>query len=87
MFKIWLSACGNPDHGENPNSNIVDGIAVKSHWASADTIDELVKLARTFIETNNLGSGNWNGGEIINTMTNVEVGWMSYNGRVWGERR
>ena len=33
MYSVTLSACGNPDHKENPYSNIVNGIAVEKDIA------------------------------------------------------
>lgn len=86
MYEILLSACGNPDKGEDPNSNIVNGVKVRCYWAMGETIDDVVKEARRYIERFNLGAGNWNGGKIILDDYSV-VGYMSYNGRVWSERR
>lgn len=85
MYEILLSACGNPDHGENPFDNIVNGIKIPCYWAMGETIDDVVREARMYIEKYNLGSGNWNGGRI--DIDDVTVGYMSYNGRVWSERR
>lgn len=87
MFIINLNACGNPDHGENPSDNIVNGSMVPHMIGEADTIDEIINIARKFIEDFDLGASNWCGGEIYNKDTNSMVGWMSYNGRIWSEKR
>ena len=54
MFSVTLSACGNPDHKENPYSNIVNGIAIEKYIAVADSIEECQRLVREYIEDNSL---------------------------------
>ena len=39
------------------------------------------KVVRNYIERNNLGGGNWTGGELM--YDGVPVGRISYNGRAW----
>lgn len=80
MFKVKLASCGNPDHGENP-SRPMPGCE-KSGWHSAATIEELQTAVRDFITRNDLGSGNWAGGEVREDSGRV-VGKISYNGRYW----
>ena len=81
MYSVTLSACGNPDHKENPYSNIVNGIAVEKDIAVADSIEECQRLVRNYIEDNCLGAGNWTGGRVFEN--GVRVGYISYNGRYW----
>lgn len=83
MYKVTLSACGNIDHGENPYSNIVNGIEIKPMLGKAKTIEECCAIVRGYIEENNLGSGNWTGGVVFQNGT--RVGYISYNGRYWGK--
>ena len=81
MYSVTLSACGNPDHKENPYSNVVNGIAVEKDIAVADSIEECQRLVRNYIEDNCLGAGNWTGGRVFEN--GVRVGYISYNGRYW----
>ena len=81
MYSVTLSACGNPDHKENPYNNVVNGIAVEKDIAVADSIEECQRLVRNYIEDNCLGAGNWTGGRVFEN--GVRVGYISYNGRYW----
>ncbi len=81
MYSVTLSACGNPDHMENPYSNIVNGIAIEKDIAVADSIEECQRLVRNYIEDNCLGAGNWTGGRGFEN--GVRGGHISYNGRYW----
>lgn len=81
MYLVTLSACGNPDHGENPYSNIVNGIAVKKNITVANSIEECQMLVKKYIEDNFLGAGNWTGGKVFEN--GVMIGRISYNGRYW----
>lgn len=38
--------------------------------------------ARDYIETHNLGAGNWSGGYVFDEYDNQE-GYISYNGKYW----
>ena len=81
MYSVTLSACGNPDHEENPYSNIVNGIAVEKDIAVADSIKGCQKLVREYIEDNSLGAGNWTGGRVFKN--GMRVAYISYNGKYW----
>lgn len=81
MYLVTLSACGNPDHKENPYTNVVNGIAVKKDIVVADSVEECQRLVREYIENNSLGAGNWNGGRVFEN--GMRVGYISYNGRYW----
>ena len=81
MYKVTLSAVGNPDFNENPHSNIVKGRAVQPKTEEYQTIAECQKAVRSYIERNLLGGGNWTGGEVYKD--NDYVGRISYNGRFW----
>jgi len=77
-MRVKLSSCGNPDFGQNPDRTC----------AGAETIIipvgsflEASAVCRSWIEANNLGGGNWAGGEILKD--GILVGRVSYNGRVW----
>lgn len=81
MYKIYLSACGNPDFGEDPEKNIVRGKVIEDKVLEFDSIDECRVASRCFIEENALGSSNYSGGKIYEG--DEYVGYVSYNGRFW----
>lgn len=84
MYTVTLSACGNIDHDENPYNNIVNGTVVEPEIAEANTIEECQKIVCNYIQDNDLGAGNWNGGKVFKN--NEQVGSISYNGRYWEKR-
>lgn len=81
MYAVRLSACGNPDHWEDPDDNIVNGVRVRSKVVKKRTIKECQLAVRRYIDDNMLGGGNWNGGEVYKD--GVHIGYISYNGRFW----
>lgn len=81
MYKVTLSACGNIDIGEDPYDNIVRGIIVRPNVVECDTIEECQHTVRNYIEKNYLGGSNWTGGKVYRN--DVQVGYISYNGRYW----
>ena len=87
MYSIRLCAYGNPDHGEDPYRNIVNGIRIPDFVVEAKTIDEIIRCAKDYIDKYDLGSGNWKMTEVKNTNLDIVIGWMSYNGRIWSEKR
>lgn len=81
MYLVTLSACGNIDHDENPYDSIVDGNRVDTEVSEASTIKKCQEIVCSYIQNNNLGAGNWNGGKVFKD--NKQVGYISYNGRYW----
>ena len=81
MYTVILSACGNIDHNENPYSNNVNGIEVKKEMVEAESIEECQKAVEDYIEENDLGGGNWSGGQVFKD--DERVGYISYNRRYW----
>ena len=81
MYKVILAACGNIDHYENPYDNIVNGIEIKKKIVEAETIEECQKAVEDYIDENDLGGGNWDGGQVFKD--DERVGYISYNGRYW----
>jgi hypothetical protein len=81
-MKVVLSSVGNIDHNENPN---------KPKYGSKDKIVEVISMkeARTkcmkYIDDNDLGGGNWSGGDILDDNGKF-LAHISYNGRIWEER-
>lgn len=79
-YKVILSAHGNIDHGEDPFTPL---FGVEQGEREADTIEELQKIVREYIDKYNLGSMNWTGGEVFTD--DRQIGYISYNGRFWTE--
>ena len=75
-IEVVLSAHGNPDHGENPYSNVAHNAI-----CYADSIEECQQIVSRYIEKNDLGSGNWTGGAVYKD--GEQIGYISYNGRYW----
>lgn len=73
-FWVYLSSCGNPDHGQYAPLS-------EPEVKFAATLVEVRDLAMRYIEDNDLGGGNWNGG--IFGEGRVILGHVSYNGRLW----
>ena len=82
MYKLILQACGNPDHKENPYDNIINGEIIQKEQKICNTIEECQMAVRDYIETQNLGAGNWSGGYVFDEYDNQE-GYISYNGKYW----
>ena len=81
MYKVILSACGNIDHNENPYNNIVNYEIIEPCEVECSSIKECQEAVLKYIDDNNLGAGNWTGGDV--TKNNKKVGYISYNGRFW----
>lgn len=79
MF-LRLASVGNPDFGQNstrPLPGVRDGVVPVADYAAASV------LARKWIEDNDLGGGNWSGGQLTDE-DGALVGRVAYNGRVFG---
>ena len=82
MFSMTLSAVGNPDHGENPNNNIVNGMVVPTIKVDgANSIPTLRKILVDYIDMFSLGSGNFTGAKVYEDGN--YVGKFSYNSKFW----
>lgn len=82
MFSMTLSAVGNPDHGEDPNNSIVNGMVVPTIKVDgANSILSLRKILVDYIDMFSLGSGNFPGAEVYED--DEYVGRFSYNSRFW----
>lgn len=76
-MKVKLSATGNPDFGQ------YGSIGVQTRRVVVRSLSEASRLCRHFIETEDLGSGNWTGGQVYED--GKKIAQISYNGRVWGQ--
>ena len=82
MYKVILSALGNPEHNEDPFRNIVNGKVIKSKILKRPTVKACQNAVLQYIEKNDLGAGNWTGGKVYDA-NDEYVGRISYNGRFW----
>ena len=76
-YSVRLSHASNPDvmggywSYQRPPKKKVD----------VQTLEEASKLCREYLDNNELGSGNWTGGQVFKDKKQVAL--ISYNGRVW----
>lgn len=79
-MKVKLASIGNPDFRQDPNQPLFGSESNKI--VPVKSFKEASELCVKFIEDNDLGSGNWYGGEIYDDKGKV-IAHVSYNGRVW----
>ncbi len=77
-FTVLLSARGNPDYGQNAEQNL-PGVATEKK--GVDSLNAASEACLAYIAANNLGSGNWSGGAVVEG--GVQVARISHNGRIW----
>lgn len=82
-MKVILSSVGNPDMGQDPGKPYV--FCEPDRVVQVSSCVEASKLCHAFIKDNELGSGNWSGGQIFND-DNQHMATVSYNGRVWDQK-
>lgn len=78
-YSVLLSSCGNIDYGQDPY-DVYNGVPNRVYYAN--TKEELQQEVRRFIDENNLGAGNYSGGQVRDS-NGKEIGYISYNGRYW----
>lgn len=76
-MKVKLESKTNPDFPIAQQQ----GLNISAHWVHCNSTKEASQLCQQFIAQNNLGGGNWTGGEIINNKKHV-IAYVSYNGRI-----
>ncbi|MBD2746127.1 hypothetical protein IC232_05365 [Microvirga sp. BT688] len=77
-YTVILDNCGNPDRGQDASRRLpgtVRKVVAADHFPAAS------KACRDYIEENDLGGGNWTGGDIREN--GKVVAKVSYNGTVW----
>lgn len=77
-MKVQLSDVGNPDHGQDAGRSVT---GLRARQVKVADFAEASRVCRKYIEDNDLGGGNWNGGLI--TENGKEVAKVAYNGTVW----
>jgi len=78
-YAVELSAAPNPDFW--PGSFEAE-VRIRPSWVVVRSLKEASMVARKFIRANELGGGNWTGGNVVDD-AGVVVAHVSYNGRVW----
>ena len=78
-LRVLLDNVGNPDRQQDPTRPLP---GVGRRWQKVDGFEAASEACRKYIEANDLGGGNWTGGEIIDAANNP-VGRVSFNGAVW----
>ena len=73
-FQMHLRAVGNPDHGQfaSPAPDLI---------IFADSPGDLIRQVRDWQGDYDLGGGNWASPRVIRR--GVDIGYMSYNGKIW----
>jgi len=78
IFNIKIKVHGNPDYGQNPNRT-------ERKELTATTIAELRTKVREWQLQAHCGGGNW--GLCSLCKNDKLVGYMSYNGRIWKDKK
>lgn len=79
-YRVKLSHCPNPDLPYGYWDGL-DPDRARPRMVDAADLAEASRLCRAYIEENNLGGGNWSGGDVL--LRGKRVARVSYNGRVW----
>lgn len=77
-LEVSLEAFPNPDHSRRSHSGTV---RIKENLVKVSTIEEAKAVVREFIDDNDLGGGNFTGGNLYSN--GEKIGHISYNGRLW----
>lgn len=78
-FTVTLSSVGNPDYRQDPTTSLY---GVPKFEKTVHSLQEASKACRDYIDTHELGGGNWSGGHVYNSK-HEQVAYISYNGRIW----
>lgn len=77
-YTVSLSAEPNPDFDED---SLEGSINIPEQLVPVKSVSEARNKVMQFISENDLGSGNWSGGQIFEN--GRPIAFVSYNGRVW----
>ena len=77
-MEVLLASCGNPDHYQDPDQPMWG--CESDSKVSVKSLDEASAECRDFIKRNELGSGNWAGGDVFEG--NEHIAQIAYNGRI-----
>ncbi len=76
-YTVRLASVGNPDLRQDPMRPISDCKMVE-----VSSLAEASRVCRAYIVDNELGKGNWCGGQ-VHDGNGHQVARVSYNGRIW----
>lgn len=79
-MKVVLASVGNPDHGQDPTKPMYG--CESNKIVPVASFKEASQKCMQFIADNDLGGGNWAGGQIMDDQDKI-VAHVSPNGRVW----
>jgi hypothetical protein len=86
-YAVHLKAVSNPDYEDDPRDPR-GHLSIPANMAPVASLREASLVVRTFIDSHDLGGGNWAGGEVytlderFGTPKDL-IAKVSYNGRVW----
>jgi len=80
-YRVRLAHTPNPDIRDNGGYWSAMRRQKSPLFRLVASLAEASRTCREYIEQNDLGGGNWTGGQVC--LGNVEIGRVSYNGRVW----
>lgn len=83
VYHVLLAARGNPDHGQHPDQPPL-GVG-PDQVKRVGSMMEAVNAVNVFIRDNDLGGGNWVGGDVW--MDGQHVGCIAYNGRLFDNEK
>ena len=78
-MNVKLEAKPNHDYDHSDYRALIN---IKAHTVKVSSLREASQICRKFIDDNELGGGNWTGGDITDDEGDL-IGYVSYNGRVW----
>lgn len=82
LLMVQLASVGNPDFGQHPDRPLP---GVKNQKVLVRSLGEAVTVCRNFIDENELGGGNWSGGQ-VSLVNGTPLAYISFNGRIWEPR-
>ncbi len=82
-MRVKLESVGNPDYRQDPEKPLWG--AEPNRIVPVDSFKQASDECIKFIDENELGGGNWSGGDILNDEGEV-IASVSYNGRVWDNK-
>lgn len=80
MYYVLLKNRGNPDFGQDPTVPVYG--TEEDRTEIVCSVEEARDVCVKYIEDNDLGGGNWSGGNIYDLATEELVARISYNGRI-----
>ena len=77
-MKVKLESKSNIDFD---SSDLEGALNIEAYWVVVETIEEAKAVCNAFIGKNELGGGNWTGGDIVDENDKL-IGSVSYNGKL-----